>query len=148
MTAQKTGHQPAYFITCLLSLNASQRRPHKMYSRGKNEIEKERQKRRQITKAVKQFKPEDIIQSAIPLNKTLETTKRLIEETTLSLTKLKAQTESLKAIGDITTQFTAFNIEMQQIKDSQKELIGLLKAVLTESYRDAETQKHIEALLI
>ena len=108
-----------------------------VYSQGKEAIQHEQEKQQQA-----------IMRSVIPLNIALETTKRMVEETTLSLTKLKAQSESLKAIGDITTQFIAFNIELQQLKDSQKELIGLLKAVLTESYRDAETQKRIEALLI
>ena len=114
-----------------------------MYSKGKKALETE-----QKQEALKLLKLEEIMSLAAPVKSLVKDTNRAIQETTVNLTKLKAQTESLKAIGDITTQFMLVNSEIQQLRSNQKELIDLLKAVLIETYKDAQTQKRIEGLLI
>ncbi len=114
-----------------------------MYSRGKAELEKEKEQ-----KILKNYSPRDVITLAKTTNIAAKELEKTIENTYMSLTKLKSQADSIQAIGNITVEFKSFIQEIKTLKNNQQELTRLLKAVLTESYKDAETRAKLEGMLI
>ena len=94
-----------------------------MYSRGKQELEKERKQQQQLKKTIEKAKPEDLIKLADPITRAAEKTKRTLEATNISLDQLRQKTDSLKQVGDITNEIHNLKVEVAELKDLVKALI-------------------------
>ena len=107
-----------------------------MYSRGKQELAKEKAKQ----ELIKDLSPETVLNYTKSVKSAATETTEALDATTRKLNLLKAQIDSMSDVGNISAEIHSLKVEVAELKES-------VKALMVEKKQNIQQETYVLAKL-